>query len=113
MFGALIRFARKIVEGVLGDLGRQLNIVQELAYKPMQVMVQTVVGGAWVGKGADAFVQEVSSIMMPNATKIADTIIKQQKNIQFACDTMDRCDKQVRSKVNGLADIFSQVANGL
>lgn len=113
MLGALLRFARKIVEGVLGDLGRQLNIVQELAYKPMQMMVQTVVGGAWVGKGADAFVQEVSSMMMPNVNKIAETIVKTQKNIQHACDVMDRCDKQVRSKVNGLSDVFSQIANGL
>lgn len=113
MKAALLRFARKIVEGVLSDLGRQLNIVQEMAYKPMQMMVQQVTGGVWIGKGADAFTQEISSLMMPNVAKIAETIVKTQKNIKFASDVIDRGDQQVRSKVNALADVFGQIANGL
>ena len=109
----LFRFVRSIVGGVLGDLGRQMNIVQELAYKPMQMMVQQVVGGVWVGKGADAFVQEISSIMMPNTNTIAQTISQTAKNVQRAIDIMDNCDRQVRSKINALGDIFGGIANGL
>lgn len=109
----LFRFVRSIVGGVLGDLGRQMNIVQELAHKPMQMMVQQVVGGVWVGKGADAFVQEVSNIMMPNTNTIAQTIGQTAKNIQRAIDVMDNCDRQVRSKANALSDIFGGIAGGL
>jgi hypothetical protein len=70
----LLRFARKVVGNVLSQLTKQLNVVQEMAYQPMQQMVQQVTSGVWVGKGADAFVEEVSSIMMPGVGKIGDGI---------------------------------------
>jgi hypothetical protein len=49
MFGALIRFARRVVQNVLSQLMQQFNLVQEQAYSPMQAMVQQVMAGVWVG----------------------------------------------------------------
>ena len=54
MFGFLLRFARQVVAGVMSQLTQQMNIVQQQAYRPMQMMVQQVTGGVWIGKGADA-----------------------------------------------------------
>ncbi|GAB4439938.1 MAG: hypothetical protein Kow0031_21860 [Anaerolineae bacterium] len=105
----LIRLARKVVEGVQSQLMGQLNIVQEQARAPMKAMVDAVVGGVWIGKGADAFVEEVSSLMMPGVGQIADQISIMHKNIQHAMDVIDRADEQVSSLVNGLADIFDGI----
>lgn len=117
MFGAikraLLRMARAAVQNALNGLNQQLNVVQQQAYRPMQMMVQQVVGGVWVGRGADAFVQEVSSIMMPNVNQIAEQIVRTQRNIQFAVDRIDQADQQVRTRAGALGDLFGNIAAGL
>lgn len=105
----LIRFARKIVQNVLSQLMKNLNVVQEQAFSPMQAMVSTVMDGAWTGKGADAFVDEVSNLMMPGVGRIGEGITTYSSNIQNAIDVIDRADEQVNSFVNGLADIFGGI----
>ena len=109
MFGVLLRFARKIVETVTSQLMQQLNVVQEQAYTPMQQMVQQVTNGVWVGRGADAFVEEVSSLMMPGVSQIQDNISTMNKNLLFAVDVIDQADQAVSSAVNSLADTFGSI----
>jgi uncharacterized protein YukE len=109
IMSVLLRFARQVVQNVLGQLTQQFNVVQEQAFSPMQAMVQQVTDGVWVGKGADAFVEEVSSIMMPGVGKIGDGINVFSKNIQNAIDVMDRADEQVSGFVNSLGDIFGGI----
>ena len=105
----LMRLARKAVENAMSGLMQQFNIVQEQAHRPMQMMVQQVVGGAWVGRGADAFVEEVSSIMMPGVGRIGDDISTFRGNIQNAVDVIDRADEQVNNAVSSLGDLFSGI----
>jgi uncharacterized protein YukE len=109
IISVILRFARQVVQNVLGQLTQQFNIIQEQAFSPMQAMVQQVTDGVWVGKGADAFVEEVSSIMMPGVGKIGDGINVFSKNIQNAMDVMDRADEQVSGFVNSLGDIFGGI----
>lgn len=109
IMSVLLRFARSVVQNVLGQLTQQFNVVQEQAFSPMQAMVQQVTDGVWVGKGADAFVEEVSSIMMPGVGKIGDGINVFSKNIQNAIDVMDTADEQVSGFVNSLGDIFGGI----
>lgn len=106
MFGFLLRFARQVVAGVMSQLTQQMNVVQQQAYRPMQMMVQQVTGGVWVGRGADAFVQEVQSLMMPNTNQVIQTITKTHRDLQRAIDVIDRADQQVNQKVNALGDLF-------
>ena len=109
ILSVLLRFARSVVQNVLGQLTQQFNVIQEQAFSPMQAMVQQVTDGVWVGKGADAFVEEVSSIMMPGVGKIGDGINVFSKNIQNAMDVMDRADEQVSGIINSLGDIFGGI----
>ncbi|NJN98933.1 MAG: hypothetical protein HC875_34995 [Anaerolineales bacterium] len=109
---ALIRFARKVVQGVLSQLMQQLNVVQDQALAPMRQFVQAVMGGIWVGDGANAFVEEVSSLMIPGVGQVADHITTMHKNLQNACDVIDQADEQVNSKINGLADVFGAIYSG-
>ena len=109
MTSVLLRFARQVVQNVLSQLTQQFNLIQEQAYSPMQAMVQQVMDGVWVGKGADAFVEEVSSLMMPGVGKIGEGISTYSKNIQNAMDVMDRADEQVAGIVNALGDIFDGI----
>lgn len=106
---ALIRFARKVVENVLSQLMQQLNVVQENAFNPMQMMVKMVMDGVWVGRGADRFVEEVQNIMMPGVGRISDTMGTFGKNIQNAVNVIDEADEQVSNAVNALADRFGSI----
>lgn len=109
MMKALLRFARAVVQSVLSQLTQQLNIVQEAALAPMRAMVQAVTGGVWVGKGADAFVQEVSSMMIPGVGQVMQHIQGVQQNLQRATDIIDKADNDVNSMVNQVSDVFEGI----
>jgi uncharacterized protein YukE len=109
MKAALLRFARAVVQSVLSQLTQQLNIVQEAAMAPMRAMVQAVTGGVWKGKGADAFVQEVSSLMIPGVGTVMQHIQGVQGNLQKASDIVDRADAEVNNQVNQVSEIFGSI----
>ena len=109
MFGALIRFARQVVENVLNQLMQQFNVVEQQARNPMQAMIQQVVGGVWIGEGTNAFVEEVSSLMLPGVGRVGEHITTMHRNLNHAIDVMDQADQQVTGLVNGLADVFGGI----
>lgn len=105
----LIRIARAVVQNVLSQLMKQLNVIQEQAQRPMQEMVQQVMGGVWVGRGADAFVEEVSNLMIPGVGKVGQGITTYHKNIQNAMDVMDQADQVVSGIASGIGDLFGGI----
>lgn len=113
MFGAikkaLIRLAKKILQNVLSQLMQQFNVVQEQALSPMRMVVQTVTGGAWIGEGANAFVDEVSSLMIPGVGKVMDNITFVHGNLQFAQDVMEQCDDECNNRLTALGDVFGAI----
>lgn len=108
----ILRFARQIVSGVMAQMTQQMNIVQQQAMAPMQAIIQEVTGGAWVGQGADAFVQDIRTIMIPKTSSIADMIGKALRDLQHATDVIDQADQQVQQKVQALDDLFQNIYNG-
>jgi hypothetical protein len=115
LFGGLnplIRLAQKILDGVLSQLGQQLNVVQEQALSPMRMMVQQVVGGVWIGDGANAFVEEVSSLMIPGVGQVMDQISFVSGNLQRASDIIHEADSKVNGMAESLGDVFGSIYNG-
>jgi len=109
LMSMLIRIARKVVESVLSQLTQQMNIVEQMAKAPMQAIIQQVVGGVWIGKGADAFVEEVSTLMIPGANNITQHIGTFSRNLHNAMDIMTQADSQVGNIIGGLNDIFGGI----
>lgn len=108
MFGFLLRLARAVLENVLSQLGQLLNTVQEQALSPMRMMVQAVTNGVWIGKGADAFVEEVMSLVIPGVGQVADQISTMSSNISNARDIIERADEEVNQLVRSrLLDAFN------
>lgn len=104
----LLRLARQVVESVLSQLLQQNNIVQNMALAPMRAIVQQVVGGVWRGDGADAFVSEVTQMMIPGVGRVSDTITKLNSNVRFAQDTITQADQKVNRLVQSrLTDTFN------
>lgn len=103
----LIRMARAVVQNVISQMLKQLSIVEEQAFNPMRAMVQAVVGGVWRGEGANAFVEEVSSLMIPGVGQVMEHISQTTSNLQYAVDVIDRADEEVNRLVSSrLTDTF-------
>jgi hypothetical protein len=110
--GALLRFAAQVVQTVMGQFTQQLNVVAEQALNPLQSVVQIVTGGAWRGVGADAFVQEVSSLAIPGVGIVGEQIRTFQNNLHRASEIMIQADNQANQAVQGLGDIFDKIFAG-
>jgi uncharacterized protein YukE len=108
-FSAVIRLARAILQNVLSQLMQQFNQVTDEVLSPMRAIVSQVTGGVWIGQGADAFVEEVSSIMIPGAGQVGESITSFHGNLTNAMDVMDQADSAVSNIVNGISDIFGSI----
>ena len=112
MFGvdqSLIRMARQVVQNVSSQLVQQVNIIQNQALQPMRMMVQQVMGGIWIGEGANAFVDEVSSLMIPGVGQVMEQVNRTNQNLNRAVEVIDEADKRVQSMVNSLGDTFARI----
>lgn len=109
MLSVLIRFAQQVVQMVLQQFTQQLNVVTEQAFNPMQAAVQMVVGGSWRGVGADAFVEEVSSLHMPGVGLIGEQIQTFQGNLVRAGEIMTNVDQQSSQSVRSLDELFGRI----
>lgn len=106
---ALLRFARAVVQNVMAQVMKQINEVQQQAYSPIQQMVQQVVSGIWIGRGADAFVEELNGLIMPDINQVTDNMTLMNNNIQQAVEIIDQADAQVTTAVNSLGDVFAAI----
>jgi hypothetical protein len=109
IMSSLLRFARSIVQGVLNQITQQMNVVQESAMSPINQMVQSVTNGVWRGKGADAFVQEMQSEVLPAFGSLLTGIGSTNTHINKAIEIMHAADTNGASKVNSLVDVFRSI----
>jgi hypothetical protein len=107
---ALLKLARAVLENVVSQVGGQLRIIQEQVIAPSRGIIQTVTGGVWRGKGADAFVDEIASIMIPGVGQIGDKINEFTNNVTTAREIIERADESVerlvRSKLYDAFDFY-------
>jgi hypothetical protein len=105
----LLRLARAIVMEVIGQLIQQIEIVRDQAENPFRTMLQQVTGGIWRGRGANAFAEEVNSVLLPQVARIIESVVFINGRIQHACDVIDEADQDVNRMANGLGDLFEGI----
>jgi len=95
------------VESILSEVTNQFNVVQEMATNPLKLIVQTVMGGEWVGDGADAFVKELENLAIPGTGQLGDTINTFGKNIGSSVNIIKEADDAVSSLINStIGEVF-------
>ena len=109
MIGKLLRFARQVVANVTSQLNQQFNVVEQMALAPVRAIIGQVTGGVWKGDGANKFVQELSSMMVPGIGRVGTQIKTLNSNLQRAVTVMDQADAQVTSLAKGLGDVFGAI----
>jgi len=106
LLSSLLRFARHVVHGVMNQINQQMNTIRESAMTPINQMVQQVTGGIWRGKGADAFVQEMQSEVLPAFANLLTGVGNTHNHINRATEIMNTADSNCASKVGSLVDVF-------
>lgn len=105
---AVLKFARSIVDQVAGQILQQTGIVEDVSNQ-FRSLIQPIMDGAWTGQGADAFVDEVQSRLIPEIMALIASIGGFSVNLNFATDTIDQADAKSNNLVENLGDIFDRV----
>jgi hypothetical protein len=103
---SLLRFARSVVHSVMNQINQQVSIVRESAMSPINQMIQQVTNGIWRGKGADAFVNEIQTDVLPAFANLLTGVGNTHNQINRAIEIMHNADTTCSSKVGGLVDVF-------
>lgn len=106
----LIRIARGILREQQQKISQMVIArVEDEIIRVMQGYVRQVVGGVWIGKGADAFVEAIENEAMNMAGEVVGQVTDLNTSLTRAEQIMDEADARVRSMMNNLADTFSNI----
>lgn len=105
----LLRFARAVVQSVVNIINQQINLVGDIVRRPIEMMIQQVVSGSWKGVGANKFVEEMQSLVLPSLSDLTQSFTRTSSNINKAMDILTNADKQASSVAGGLMDVFKGI----
>ncbi|MCB9005801.1 MAG: hypothetical protein H6656_00180 [Ardenticatenaceae bacterium] len=108
----LVKIAKQVVNGVRQSLMGQVNLLDTAVKAPIQMMVKEVVGGVWVGEGADAFVEQCTRMFIPQTDFITNGARAMHAGIGKALDIMEAADKKSTGFVNNVGGLFSNIYKG-
>lgn len=96
------------VEDVVSQVTRHANMVEEMM-NTVRTGMQPITGGAWVGQGADAFIEEVEGRLIPEIMALITSITGFGGGITQALGIITQADNDVFNVVGGVIDIFDTI----
>ena len=107
----LMKLARRIVEEVIQKVTAQLNIVQDQVINAMKQELNQLVGegkGFW-GPAAERHAAEISGKVVPELSRLAESITNINTNTRQAMDIVEAADKNAKARIEELASRFRAV----
>lgn len=108
MFG-LFSFVEDLVSGVISQVLQQVNIVQDAVTSPLRGLVNAVMAGMWKGEGANRFVQEMTSEVIPMLVNIMGINTNFANAIKKSQDRMNQAFHQATAQAQTLYDVFGSI----
>jgi len=96
------------VQDVAGQIVQQANLVEEVAGGIRNGM-NPIMGGAWTGQGAQAFIEEVQSRLIPEIMALIASIAGFGGGISSAMDIVQQADNDVLGVAGQVADVFDSI----
>jgi uncharacterized protein YukE len=96
------------VQDVVSQVTQQANQVEDVV-GGIRGGMQPIMGGAWVGQGAQAFIEEVNSRLIPQITQLIASISGFGGGITSALDLVGQADNDVFGVVGNVGDIFDSI----
>jgi len=96
------------VQDVVSQVAQQSQQVEDVA-GVIRTGMQPIAGGGWVGLGAQAFIDEVQSRLLPEIAALIASIGGFGGGITQALDIIGQGDNDVFGIVNSVSDIFDSI----
>lgn len=109
MFGRILKFARSMVSNIINQIYQQVNLIQDAVTSPLRSLVSLVLSGVWKGDGANRFVEEMTSEVIPMLVNIANINNSYADAIKKSMDRMEQAERQAISKAQQLVEVFSKI----
>lgn len=109
MFGGIFKLMFDVVDGVINQIMSQVKIIEEAVTSPLRALVGQVTGGIWRGDGADKFVQEMTSEVIPMLVNIMNVNNSYSSAIRRSLDRMNQAEQQAAQVANTLMEVFGQI----
>jgi hypothetical protein len=106
MFGGLFKFVGNAVSSAAKQILKQVNVVQDAVTAPLRSLVNEVMGGMWKGEGANRFVQEMVSEVIPMLVSIMGITTNFANSITKGVNRTEQAINQATSKSQTLFDTF-------
>jgi hypothetical protein len=104
-----MRAAVSGVEAVLNALGRTQNALEQQVQRTIQAIIAQVVGGVWVGAGADAFVHELRTEFLPLSASLNSDIEQMIQSVRSAEQIVQEADNQAAQVVDAWTDLVDAI----
>lgn len=106
----LMRIARAVLQQVINQIQGLVNEALETVLNPVNAIIQEIVGGdTWRGAGANAFVEELQSILVPDVDRLIRSGERGCQSLISAEQIMSQADKDVSRLVDGFGDLVSGI----
>ena len=108
MFG-LFSWAEDLLQGAISQILQQVNVVESAVTSPIKAIIGQVTGGIWKGDGANRFVDDMNTNVLPLLANIMTNNQAYADAIKKSNDTMAQAVQQATSIANTLQDVFSDI----
>lgn len=107
--GFVLKLIFSSVDGVMSKIRNLLSRVTQEITSPLRNMVNDVTGGIWKGDGADRFVNEMTSEVIPSLMAIVGVNTSFIGAVQKSMEAFRTAEKTATSKANDLLDVFGNI----
>lgn len=80
-----------------GRLSEAANRVNEMAGK-LRSQMDVLQGGGWIGRGSDAFYNEMGDTMLPAVQKLEDALESASKTLRQAADRLKSAEQEASAR---------------
>jgi uncharacterized protein YukE len=105
----LLKLALKILQGVISEITKQVNVVENEITQEVQKYLNQVIDGAWKGPDAERFKQEVQGMVLPRLSNLTGICTKTVSGIDNAVQVVQQADQKVTQLVSDLNTTFSKI----
>ena len=109
LLGGLFKWVEDLVGNIIQQVLKQVNIVQDAVTSPLKALVGQVTAGIWKGNGANKFVQEMTSQVIPMLVNIMSVQTGFAGAIQKSQEAMNQAVQQATNQAQALVDVFNGI----
>lgn len=115
MFG-IFDFISDAVSDVINQITGFATQIADMVESPINNWVNQVMGGVWTGRGADAFVNEMQTVVLPEIAQLIAAIAGAGGGgggflsmIQDAIGIISDADDAITGIIEGVGDLFDSI----